>query len=472
MSELSKKQALAYLVAELDGIYPQGSYNAMALQNEPGMPDFVTASNGHQRLFNKAAKLALGALVYAWNKEAPKLAIRVDITGLESLLRQTVADLHADGSLRGDASSNLRLLEQTIRQILEQTATDFTHSFPAQTLGMECAEPFVIGPVTLMTREQWLDSVDFSDRVKKELLGGAPDNQHWKAALRHALTLPKRVTLEDEAPLPELAAHMYAPLSVARSLLKVSLSGYERSLSTKAARHICKTALDGLSLILGGKNLFYAQTLSDERMTPVDYHTLTEANGVLLLPGHGFNKQINVIGGRPAKETLDEEEVRTMRDALAHILDGLVSPESHPHPLLAMRWAMALDWLAEGTREASEAIALTKIGTSLDVLTEGGKFGGILDMLTHLTGWKEEKGFMVGSNRRNLRWLVKEIYDHGRSKILHGSVFDRLQTFAEIRLIGETLARIALTESALRLRHYNGADVSKAFRNIPQPRPN
>lgn len=471
MSELSRKQALAQLVAELDRVYPKGLYDATALQDELGMPDFVTARNGHQRQFTKAGKMALKALIYAWNKEVPKLAIRVDAAGLESLLRQSVANLHADGALYGDMAANLRLLDQVVRQILEQTATDFTHSFPARTLGMEFAEPFVIGPVTVMTREQWLDAVDFSDRAKKEFLGGEPGNQHWKTILRHELALPKKVAVEDEAPLPGLAALMYGPLSAARSLLRVSLSGYERSLSIKAARHICKTALDGLSLILGGNNLFHIQTLADERMTPTDYHTLIEANGLLFLPGYGLNEQIHCIGGPQAKERLDKDGARTMRDALAHILEGLVSPASHPHPLLAMRWAMALDWLAEGTREASEAIALTKIGTSLDVLTEGGKFGGILNMLTHLTGWKEEKEFMVGSNSRTLRWLVKEIYDHGRSKILHGNVFDRLQTFAEMRLIGETLARIALIESALRLRHYTGADAPKAFRDIPQATP-
>lgn len=249
------------------------------------------------------------------------------------------------------------------------------------------------------------------------------------------------------------------------------MSGYERSLSIKAARHISKTALDGLSLIMGGGSVFHQQTLIDERMPPVERHTLIESQGYLWMPGFGLNQQILTLSGRDAKALLHDEKRRPMREALAHILEGLSPTPSrpHPHPQLAMRWAIALDWLAEGEREINEAIALTKIGTSLDVLTEGGKFGGILDMLTHLTGWKEDTEFRVGANHRDLRSLVKELYDHGRSKILHGNVVDRLRSYAEIRKVGAMLARIALIECALRLKHYTDADTSKAFRNMPEP---
>lgn len=468
MSELNRKQALAKLVEALDSVYPQGSYDHTALDGEHSPPDFVTARNGQQRLFNRPAKIALLSLVDAWQKEVPKLAIRVESKQLEWLLRQNVADLHADNILKASASENLRMLDDTVQKVLDQTKTDFIHSFPARTLGMEHAEPLAVGPVSIMTREQWVGVVEFSEYAKKSCLDGEDANQDWKEALLLALAKPKGIVTPDEPRMPWLAVQMYGPLKTGRSVMRVKLSGYERSLSTKAARHICKTALDGLSLILGGENHFHIQTLADERMVPVSNHTIIEQDGYLMTPGFALSKQVPGLSGKKVKEVLDEEHLLPMRDALAHILDGLVSPDSHPHPLLAMRWATALDWLAEGTREVSEAIALAKIGTSLDVLTEGGKFGKILDMLTHLTGWKEEREFRVGANDRPLRWLVKELYDHGRSKILHGNVFDRLQTFAEVRKVGAMLARIALIECALRLKHYTGDDEHTAFRTIPK----
>lgn len=469
--ELNRRQALALLVEELDRVYPQGNYAPAALASENGIPEFVTARNGVQRQFSRTARRAIQALVLAWRAEAPTQSAMVDIKSLDGMLRQCVADLHADGAFGDNAADNLKLLKAAMEAMLTNIQTDFTHSFPACTLGMEAAEPFALGPVTFMTRAQWIDAVDFSEHAKHTYLGGDPENEHWKPKLKAALAQPKGALPQEDEQLPGLAAAMYGPLSAGRSVLRVSLSGYEKSLSAQAARDLCKTALDAVSLALGGHDFFHQQTLADERMPPVDHYTLLESNGYLWLPGMGLNKQIPILTGRKVKTILEEDRLRPLLEAIAHVLQGLTTPSKHPHPHLAMRWAVALDWLAEGEREISESIALTKIGTSLDVLGEGGKFRGILNMLTHLTGWEPETEFPVGPYSRTLEWLVKELYDHGRSKILHGNILGRLQSFADMRKIGATLARIALIQCAVRLKHYTGADSSKAFRDMPAPDP-
>ncbi len=384
-----------------------------------------------------------------------------------TLLRQTVADFHAAGKLGEDAKQNLLAIDEYVQQILKQTTTNFAHSFPARTAEMECIEPFVIGPVTIMTREQWLDTVDFSSGTKQYTIDGEEANRGWKEAVLQELSPRKSPASTDAEPMPSLAASMHGPLKSGRSMVQVTLTGYERSLSSKAARHICKTALDGLSLILGGNSNFHIQTLADERMAPVSHHTIIEENGFLLWPGFGLTPQIPIWNGPRVKKELEKERYRAPQDALANILHGLVTPDSHRHPLMAMRWATALDWLAEGTREVNEAIALAKIGTSLDVLTEGGKFGKILDMLTHLTGWGEEKEFgrplsshapMAGERTVRLRPLQNPARQR----------FDRLQSFTEMRSVGAELARIALMECALRLQRYEGEDGHTIFRDIPR----
>jgi hypothetical protein len=465
--EMSRKHALAKVVAEFDRLYPQGRYDSTVMRGEKGIPNFVTARSGHARQLTREARQALLALAYAWMKEVPRLAIRVAHAELISLIRQAVADLHAEGVLDDDDTANLKRLDEAVKETLENTRTDFTHSFPAWTLGMEFESPLIVGPISVMTRNQWLNAVDFSDYAKDNYLGGDPKNHEWKDTLGHALSEPTEVMQEGKAPLSALAALMYGPLRSAPSLVRLSLSGYEKSLSKKAARQVCKTALDGLSLMLGGEDLFHKQTLADDRMPPVDHHTLIESNGFLHLPGAGFNKRFDGIDVRVITDELRKDYMQPRLDALGHILHSLASPESHRHPQLAMRWAMALDWLAEGEREAGDAIGLAKIGTSLDVLTEGGKFGGILDMLSHLADWKEDDQFKIGPNSRTLRWLVKELYDNGRSRILHGNVFDRLNSFEDMRIVGAFLARVALIECALRLKHYTGEDSPKAFRTIP-----
>ncbi|MFJ4052128.1 hypothetical protein ACIPZC_01480 [Pseudomonas sp. NPDC089743] len=167
MNELNRKNALAKLIEELDRLHLPRPPEAKTKPEKAGPFDFVTAQNGRQRHFKTATNRALLALAQAWQKEVPRLAIKVETNELVALLRQTVADLHAEGKLVEDATQNLRAIDEHVQQILKQTTTNFTHSFPARTAEMECVEPFVIGPVTIMTRKQWLDTVDFSSGTKQ-----------------------------------------------------------------------------------------------------------------------------------------------------------------------------------------------------------------------------------------------------------------------------------------------------------------
>lgn len=467
--ELNRKQSLAQLVTALDRVYPGGNFDAEAYRTDQGGANFVTTRLGNERILTSKASSALAALTYAWQKEIAQPEVKVEAKQLQRVLLQAVVDLHDEGLFSGDESENLKKLNHAIEQEFSKATSTFTHSFPARTLNMEVAGPFGIGPVTIYTRDQWLDEVDFPERAKREFGQNPVANEKWKELLREDLENPRReYSPEDDESRGGLACIMYSPLSKARSLVRVTLSGYECGLSHKAARNICKTALDGISLLLGGEAMFHRQTLADERMPPVDHHTIVESNGYLHVPGMGLNQQINPYGGKKIRNDLDQENMKPLREALGHILEGLVSPKTHPHPLLAMRWATALDWLAEGERESSEAIALAKIGTSLDVLASGGKFVGILDMLTHLTDRSKDFAFTVGPNQRTLSWLVKELYDSGRSKILHGSIFDRLQTFSEVRPAASYLARVALIKTLLRFPHYTGDDTAKAFRTMPK----
>lgn len=423
--ELTRRTALHELVEELNRIHPSGFFNTNLVKNESAMTDFVTAKNGAERHFAAIAKNKLQCLIYAWESEFSCIFNKVTKKTFENWLRQAVADLHAEGQFSSDPVANIVKLDNVILAILENIQTEFTHSFPVKTLGFEFNEPFSIGPVTFMTREHWINTVSFSDQATSKELANLEPHDEWRSTLLIALSRRSEAVEPDEEPLPRLALFLYGALRHCRSLLKISLSGYEYSLSTKAARNIGKTALDGVSLLAGGADFFHQQTLIDERMPPIETHTLIESKGFLWLPGMSthLDKQIPILSGAKMKAFLEEKKSRSSIDALSHILTGLTSPATHPHPKLAMRWAMALDWLAEGEREVNEAIALAKIGTCLDVLTEGGKFGGILNLITHLTDWSEDKEFQIGAYPRSLRWLVKELYDHGRSKILHGNIF-------------------------------------------------
>ena len=453
------KAELKALVDELDQIHK----GATPWSEEPGIPDFVTAENGMQRFFTRKAREALGQFSSTLHQNRPQKSVKIESEAYQKVVRQTVADLHAAGELLGvdecDQGGLLPKLKVLIEERLASIANEHTHYFPAWTLGMERVSPFSLGPVTFLNRSDWIDSVDFPQYGKDHYLNQPEANHRWKEILKDALQNPN-----DGSSIEGLANAVYSAIVGCPALVKVTVRGYEREFSRKLARLVAKTALDAISLGFGAPECFLQQALQDERLPPAGSDRLVETKGFLWLPGSSLGKRITSQPPERVRQALDD--MTSIIPAFAAILDGLLDPSSHPHPKLANRWATALDWFGEGNRESSDAIALAKLGTCLDVLCCGGKNDGIREMVIHLTGTSSETQVVRGNRPRTLKQLVKDIYDHGRSQILHGTHYDRLESFAAERQYATYLARIVLIECAVRLQHYGGSDEDKAFRTI------
>jgi hypothetical protein len=59
------------------------------------------------------------------------------------------------------------------------------------------------------------------------------------------------------------------------------------------------------------------------------------------------------------------------------------------------------------------------------------------------------------------------MYESGRSQILHGTHYQRLKRFEELRELALVVVPNALVEAAMRLAAYSGADTDTAFRSMP-----
>lgn len=389
---------------------------------------------------------------------------KIELERYEKVVRQVVADMHAECAFESFCKTGDKTAVKRMKALVEEQiaciALEYTHYFPAWTVGVERENLFEIGPVRFLTRAQWIDSVDFPQSGKESFLNSTEANLRWKEILKQALQNPR-----DSTPLEGLAGVVYGAVNECPSLLEVTIRDYEKEYSRKLAKLVCKTALDAISLGLGAAEFFHQQALQEERLPPVGSSSLIGSDGFLWLPGSSLNKRIPHLSAARAAQAL--VDMKNMLPAFASILNGLVNPAGHKHPKLANRWATALDWFGEGNRESSDAIAVAKLGTCLDVLSCGGKYEGIAQMVIHLTGIGEDAQVIQEPLPRTLKQLVKDIYDDGRSKILHGTYFDRLESFARERQRAAYLARVVLIEGALRLEHYIGDDEDKAFRAMP-----
>lgn len=450
---------LKTLVGELDRVHK----GAEPWSEEVGFPDFVTAENGMQRYFTRKAREALWQLSSTLHQNRTNDSLKIELEGYVKFVRQVVADMHAEDEFlsfdESDKGNFLSRLKSLIEERLASIDNEHTHYFPAWTLGMERDYPFSLGPVTFLNRTDWIDTVDFPQQGKDHYLNQPGENHRWKEILKDALQKPN-----EGHPTEGLANSVHSAIARCPALVKVTVRGYELKFSRKLARLIGKTALDAISLGLGASECFLQQAIQDERLPPVSSKSLVETKGFLWLPGNSLGERIPTLSPQRIRQAL--ADMHEILPAFAAILEGLVDPENHPHPKLANRWATALDWFGEGNRESNDAIALAKLGTCLDVLCCGGRNAGIRDMVVHLTGTAKDTQVIRSSRPRTLGQLVKDIYDHGRSQILHGMHYDRLESFAAERKHAAYLARIVLIESGLRLQSYGGPDEDKAFRTI------
>ncbi len=247
-------------------------------------------------------------------------------------------------------------------------------------------------------------------------------------------------------------------------MVSVDVERRELAFSREVARLAARTALDGITLLArGGRRLFLQQALRDERLPPVDAHSVVVTDGLLWSPGYRLTDRFNHIDPQRIAKVLTQQtaEVLTLKQVVA----ALVEPSTHRHPRLAARWATALEWFAEGCRETSDAAAVTKLASALDVLACGGKEKGIREMLSHLTGMLPSD-VVVPRRGLTLTEVVARVYNDGRSKLLHGTHFDRLEKFSTERLHAEDLGVAALAELLVRLPNYAGLDTDRAFRTI------
>lgn len=435
---------------------------------ERDFPDYFTAKNGAHVHFTTAARKATQKISETLYANRPADSIKIELSNYGKIIQQLVADLYAEDEFSNFSATGDMDVIGKLKALAEERFPPsdqiYTHYFPAWTVGFERLAPLKLGPVTFWNRTDWINAVDFPPRGKEEYLNATEANLNWKSLLIEALQRPKA-----EVELDGLAAPMYTAISTCPALLGITIKGYEKDLSRKLAKLVCKTALDSVSLTLGASEFFYQQALAEERLPPVGSDSIIETNGFLWLPGSSLSKRIPILSGKLLEKASDD--IAPILPAISSILEGLVSPNAHSHPKLAHRWATALDWFGEANRESSDLIAVAKLGTCLDVLACGGQNAGICEMIVNLTGKSRDTIVVNGDRQRTLQQLVKEIYDDGRSKILHGTHVDRLKSLARERHQAAHLAKIALLECALRLPHYSGIDSDKAFRTMaPGPK--
>jgi len=333
----------------------------------------------------------------------------------------------------------------------------YTHYIPVHTLGFEKIKTLELGDISIMSIETWTNSINITGRE-------CFDDFNWRQYLKDSLN--KKIPKTPKEPCNWMIESVFSAIEKTPAMIKITVKGFERDYSYKLANIIAKTTLDSISLLFN-KDVFYQQILLSERIVPVMTHGIIETDGNLWLPSSSLSSRIHSISPKDANISLQTSDNKIIIQAISKILFALQNPKTAKYPKLSSRWATALDWYAEGIREQNDAIALTKIASSLDVLSNGGKYNGILDMLKTIYDISENDIILKDIKKEtSLKEFVKEIYDYGRSQILHGTHYERLKSFKRQREQASVITRTVLFSCLFLLDDYAEEDLESGFREL------
>jgi hypothetical protein len=128
---------------------------------------------------------------------------------------------------------------------------------------------------------------------------------------------------------------------------------------------------------------------------------------------------------------------------IGEALSAFVNPgiqTSRPRVLNAL--FLSLWWYHQACRETSDQMATTKFAASMDALTGGHKAKGIVNLIGVRLGFKPDDALMKDS--RTTKRVVAEIYDAGRSQLIHGTSANYSHDWTDVRATAEGVGRLCL----------------------------
>ncbi len=421
-----------------------------------------TSVNGQTLIYSKKAASLINSFSKVMYENFGKKN-KVDYQKFHMIVNQEIANSITSDDFKIENVEEVRKavqgkVEENFKNLEE---IKITHHFPASTLNFNFREPIILGNVHIQNIEQWLNKVSYSKDII-EWYNKASKNSDWKQEVKECLKNNLHV---DQ--ISNLAQSVFYTIQNSNSIVTVEINGYEPQLSKKFAKQICKAALDMISLAMADQRVFYNNILQLERLPSLKYGDFSEKNGYLDLPSSGLSKAF-----LPELDVSQYEHIERLisgvTEPFSFIINGMLNPESVSCPNLVSKWYFALNWYAEGMRESNDAISVAKLASCLDTLSSNGRYGGITDLLCNVYDCNEDYILFESHTDRpiTISMFVRKFYDEGRSRILHGTIKNMLESFEIDRNRLATVARWALLELANRLYVYRGDDAERAFRSM------
>ncbi|MFC3080121.1 hypothetical protein ACFODL_18620 [Phenylobacterium terrae] len=420
-------------LADIQGLSPQGISHGDDFQ----LPRLIGVGDGRTLQITKEIDELISALAAELKLARPASRKVVKQREWRSWVRSATGPVLARLDLsRPFAETGAELVAAVEAAVDEQLAglPGREHAFGVTLFGDPGVPPFTIGPVTFEDTNDWLtrktEERDLTPvtarRLRKTFRGGSVAKRKPGASSVHELSIVSAI-----ARAPYVAS--------------VRIEGFGSDAGLEAAATAARLAL----VVVALQWPVASRALEGMRLRFDAKHYLQQA--ITFIPGR------LVIGGSrlrgtPFGPSINVEDWVAELPTAAPVFGaageaiGLLTSIGDASPRLNLLRALvqALQWFYAGCREESDAIAVVNFMASLDALAGGTRAKGILELLEARFRLKRVDPIHPGGP--SFKSTVEELYNSGRSRLVHGTSEWIGHDFTERRALAEELARLALLE--------------------------
>ncbi|OAO04807.1 hypothetical protein A8B75_06585 [Sphingomonadales bacterium EhC05] len=372
-----------------------------------------------------------------WNND-PALKPRFKIDELNKLTAQSFGLALAEIDLDDSDAQLHPVVSEHVEELLDKQIAG--HNRPIDlTLGCHLIEgdepyPLQVGPVVFETREAW--------RLRMLAAGKLSPTTARRLYARWSGTSPRKRKRSFDSFVEESIVDAIGECPVVCSVATDGLSGkYIQEKGLLAAR-LAMTAIS-LTWYRPSEGLRWMNLLYDRRRS--HRHTVLFGSGTNV----GSNSACAELPlGRYSEPELLESlrSYRWLFEQIGEAIYGYIQPNrSMKRPKVLNALFLSLCWYHEACRESLDQIATTKFAASMDALTGGKGVPGILSLISARLGPKPDDPLM--KDGRKTKKVIAQIYNDGRSKLIHGASADFAHDWTQVRVSAEVIGRWLLVSS-------------------------
>jgi hypothetical protein len=353
-----------------------------------------------------------------------------------------------------EPDSFLIALRQRMAADLSELDRELTHLFGAWVIQGDTITLIRIGPVQFSLRSRWV-----SDAVVAGLITEGEAShllQYWQRGgpidsdLAQGIDGDRTTGIAGAVgPCPWVCAVQVFGHTHTRSQQKALLAAH-------IALAAISLAWDTPSQQARESGLIYS--IGPERSR----HTITFSKASVVETGSHSVQRLGrflTIGDANAFFSKSDRRLDTVGAALGTLLS---TTPTGPKRLLEEALCQSLIWFGEACNEPLEFMAIVKFAAALDTLAKGGKVGGICKLIQRRYPMSDPDAPFL-TDGTTVKQLVVQIYETGRSRIVHGTRSSLIDDLEQLRSRAELLATIVLRACIGWLDTYSGPDDVSAF---------